>query len=422
MNVSVTTEKYSGEVEILSSKSELHRLLMLSALCSDNTETSITFVGKPSKDVLATIDCMNIGGASIVENNNVFYSMPINNRPLYPITVSCNESGSTLRFLLPVFSALGKRYTVLVNGRLSSRPLSPMYELLTENGVTLSTNGVYPLSVYGKFTGGDLTIDGSVSSQFITGLLMALPLTENGGSVTVTGDFQSRPYVDITIDAMKKFGVNVMIEGNKFIVPHADYVSPGDIKAGGDWSNTAFFLVAGALNGGVTVSGLDMESKQGDKAIVDILKSFGAKVEVENDCVKVSASTLKAIDVDAKDIPDMVPALAVLASVANGKTRIYNAQRLRIKESDRIKSVVEMINNLGGDAIETDDGMIITGKPYLTGGTVCSYNDHRIAMSASVASCVCKNGVTILGAEAVNKSYPEFYEKIKALGSSVKEI
>jgi len=409
-------------VQILSSKSELHRLLMLSALCADKTETSIAFVGKPSKDVLATIDCMNIGGASIVENNSVFYSMPINNRPLYPITVSCNESGSTLRFLLPVFSALGKKYTVLVNGRLSSRPLSPMYELLTQNGVTLSRNGVYPLSVYGKFTGGDLSIDGSVSSQFITGLLMALPLTEKGGSVTVTGDFQSRPYVDITVDAMKKFGVEVVVDGNKYIVPKTDYVSPGDIKAGGDWSNSAFFLVAGAIGGNVTVSGLDMDSKQGDKAIVDILKAFGANVEVLSDSIKVSKSKLKAIDVDAKDIPDMVPALAVLASVADGKTRIYNAQRLRIKESDRIKSVVEMINNLGGEAEETDDGMIITGKQFLTGGTVSSYNDHRIAMSASVASVVCKNTVTVLGAEAVNKSYPEFYEKIKALGSNVKEI
>ncbi len=422
MNVTVTTEKFCGEVEILSSKSELHRLLMLSALCSDKTETSIAFTGKPSKDVLATVDCMNIGGASIVENNNVFYTMPINNRPLYPITVSCNESGSTLRFLLPVFSALGKRYTVLVNGRLSSRPLSPMYELLSANGVSLSTNGVYPLSVYGKFTGGDLAIDGSVSSQFITGLLLALPLTENGGSITVTGDFQSRPYVDITVDAMKKFGVDVIVEGNKYIVPKADYVSAGDIKAGGDWSNAAFFLVAGAIGGEVAVTGLDMDSKQGDKAIIDVLKSFGAKVEIISDVVKISKSQLRASNVDAKDIPDMVPALAVLASVSEGKTRIYNAQRLRIKESDRIKSVVEMINNLGGEAEETDDGMIITGKPHLSGGTVSSYNDHRIAMSAAVASVVCKESVTILCSDAVSKSYPEFYEKIKELGSIVKEI
>lgn len=422
MDVVITTEQYSGMTEIISSKSELHRLLMLSALCSDCRETAIAFVGKPSKDVIATVDCMNIGGASIVQNGNVFYSMPINNRPLYPITVSCNESGSTLRFLLPVFSALGKKYTVLVNGRLSSRPLSPMYELLTENGVTLSENGKYPLSVHGTFTGGALSIDGSVSSQFITGLLMALPLTPNGGSITVSGDFQSRPYVDITVDAMKTFGVNVMVDGNKYTVPKADYVCPGDIRAGGDWSNAAFFLVAGAIGGKVTVSGLDKNSKQGDKAIVEILKAFGANVDFDENGVTVSKSDLVAVDVDAKDIPDMVPSLAILASVAKGTTRIYNAQRLRIKESDRIKSVVEMVNNLGGEAHETDDGMLIVGKPYLTGGTVLSYNDHRIAMSAAVASVVSKAPVIIKGAEAVSKSFPEFYERIKEIGSDVKEI
>ncbi|MBO5223440.1 MAG: 3-phosphoshikimate 1-carboxyvinyltransferase [Clostridia bacterium] len=422
MGVVITTEEYNGNVEILSSKSELHRLLMLSALCVDGKETAIAFVGKPSKDVLATVDCMNIGGASIVQNGNVFYSTPINNRPLYPITVSCNESGSTLRFLLPVFSALGKKYTVLVNGRLSSRPLSPMYELLTENGVTLSQNGVYPLSVHGKFIGGDLSIDGSVSSQFITGLLMALPLTENGGSITVTGDFQSRPYVDITVGAMKAFGVDVQVVGNKYIVPKADYVCPGDINAGGDWSNAAFFLVAGAIGGKVTVKGLDKDSKQGDKAIVEILKAFGADVTFDENGLTVSKSDLIGIDVDAKDIPDMVPALCVLASVAKGTTRIYNAQRLRIKESDRIKSVVEMINNLGGEAVETEDGMIIHGRKHLLGGIVSSFNDHRIAMSAAVASVVCKGSVTIQGADAVSKSYPEFYEKIKEIGSNVKEI
>ena len=422
MDLVVSTNNFQGKTKILSSKSELHRILMLASLCAEIKETEIYFEGKPSKDVLATVDCMNIGGGSVIQNGNVFYVTPINNRPLYPITISCNESGSLLRFLLPVFSALGKKYTVLVNGRLKDRPLSPMYELLQENGVTLSENGKYPLSVYGKFNGGDLSIDGSVSSQFITGILMSLPLTENGGKLTVTGDFQSKPYVDITVDVMRKFGVNVKEENNTYLVEKANYVSPLTINAGGDWSNAAFFLVAGAIGGSVTVAGLEKDSKQGDKAIIDILEKFGAKVEWSEAGVTVSKGKLKPIDIDAKDIPDLVPIISVLASVSKGKCKIYNAERLRIKESDRIKSVVDMINSLGGKAIETQDGMIIEGVDNLLGGSVSSYNDHRIAMSASIASVVCSDGVKVLGAEATDKSFPEFYQKIKELGASVKEI
>ena len=422
MNLVISTNSFNGKTHILSSKSEIHRLLMIASLCKGDRETEISFVGKPSKDVIATKECMNIGGASIVENNNVFYCMPINNRPLYPICVNCNESGSTLRFLLPIFSALGKKYTVLVNGSLSTRPLSPMYELLQSNGVTLSENGKYPLSISGEFLGGDLTIDGSVSSQFISGILMALPLTKNGGSLTITGDFQSKPYVDITVGIMRDFGVEVMEENNTYYVKKADYISPICVNAGGDWSNAAFFLVGGAIGGKVTVSGLDLNSNQGDKQMIEILKKFGANIECNNDQITVSKSTLYATDIDVKNIPDLVPIIAVLASVSKGTTKIYNAQRLRIKESNRIKSTIDMINSLGGVAIETEDGMIIQGKSELQGGEVFSYNDHRIAMSASIASVVCKNSVTIKEAQAVDKSFPEFYEKIKELGSNVKEI
>ncbi len=420
MNALVSSKNVFGKVRILSSKSELHRMLLMSAL--SNQRTLIQFYGEPSQDVLATANCLNMAGAKVVFDKNLISVTPIKERADGVVKINCKESGSTLRFILPIFSAMGLNYQVEVEGRLSSRPLSPLYEIMAQNGVTLSDKNSYPLNVSGRLNGTDYVIDGSVSSQFITGLLMALPLSEGGGRVTIIGEFQSKPYVDITVDIMRKFGVEVKQENNSYVVSGGGYISPKDLTAGGDWSNTAFFACLGAISGKVQIEGLDFDSKQGDKRVADILSRFGAKVSVCEGVLTVCKNQLNAIDIDVKDIPDLVPALAVVASVAKGVTTFFNGQRLRLKESDRIKSTVDMINSLGGNAKESADGLIIQGRDTLEGGTVDGYNDHRIVMASAIACAVCKEQVKIMGAQAVNKSFPQFFNELQKIGVCFKEI
>ncbi len=419
MNIIITSTNVLGETDIISSKSELHRLLILSALCECGRNTKILFNGEPSQDVVATIKCLKAIGAKIIKKGNSYIVTSIEKLPTSAVNVCPNESGSTLRFILPVFSALGINYNVTVKGRLGKRPLSPLYELMTAGGVTMSENGVYPLRVSGKFSLNEMEIDGSVSSQFISGLLMSLPVL-GGGSVKVTGDFQSKPYVDITVGLMRLFGVKVTEQDNVYIVK-GNYLSPSKVTAGGDWSNGAFLLSLGAIAGNITVNGLDIDSFQGDKAIVEILKRFGANVLVNGNSITAERKELRGIEIDASNIPDLVPTIAIVASVSKGETRIYNAGRLRLKESDRIKSVVAMVNSLGGSATETDDGMIIMGREFLIGGVVDSFNDHRIVMSAAVSSAVCVVPVSIKNANAVDKSYPQFFEVVNKLGLKYEE-
>ena len=419
MNVTVTAENIGGTVEILSSKSELHRLMLLASL--SDTPTTITYSGVASKDVIATADCINaVGGKAKVENGKIEVSpIKVTDKTCY---VCPNESGSTLRFILPVFSALGIDYEVTVNGRLGSRPLSPLYEIMLASGVSLSENGVYPLKVKGKLNSSFYQIDGSVSSQFITGLLMSLPINSKIGKVQVVGDFQSQSYVDVTVDAMSKFGAVVTKTEHTYDVKCDKYTSCGQIKAGGDWSNGAFFLCAGALcEKGVTVKGLDKNSKQGDKKILCALEKMGAKITWNGDDVTVKKGNLQAITLDVADIPDLVPILAIVASVSKGVTRIENGARLRLKESDRISSVVAMINALGGKATEGEDYIIIEGVDQLSGGVVDGANDHRIVMASAIASVVSSGKITILGAQAVQKSYPDFFEVITKIGLASKE-
>ena len=418
MDIRVKGNGVKGEVKILSSKSELHRLLIISAFAKGKTR--IEYYGEPSKDVLATLSCIRGLGATVIEEVGAFTVTPVEKITDEVAKICCGESGSTLRFILPVFSAVGKKLSITVKGRLNERPLSPMYEILAKNGVVLSENGVYPLTVNGQFTGGNIEIKGDISSQFISGILMALPLTKNGGSVKVIGDFQSRPYVDITIDAMRKFGVTVTEKDGVFTVS-GKYNSTGKVVASGDWSNATFFACMGAIAGDITISNLDKNSMQGDKKVMEILSSFGAKVEFSGDKLTVKKGELKGVNIDAKDIPDMVPALSIVASVAKGETVIFNAERLRIKESDRIKAIKEMINSIGGQVEEKSDGLIIK-ESKLKGGTVNGFNDHRIVMSACVSSLVTENAVTVLGANAVDKSYPQFFEIIKELGFTAEEI
>jgi len=309
-----------------------------------------------------------------------------------------------------------------MKGRLPERPMSPLLSELTAHGCTLDGVGGSPLICKGQLTSGEFNLPGNVSSQFISGLLFALPLLQGDSRINIHGKTESKPYIDMTLDALKIFGIEVESgDGYYAIKGGQKYCAPGIVSVEGDWSNAAFWLCAGAIGRGMTVTGLNLSSNQGDMAVVRLLERFGAVVTYGNDCVTIEPAHLRGIRIDAEDTPDLVPILAAVASVAEGETVIYNAERLRIKESDRLRAVTETLCALGADITETQDGLIINGKKSLRGGTVSSFGDHRIAMTAAIASIRCNDLVAINGAEAVDKSYPGFWRDFTTLGGEVTE-
>ncbi len=387
MITEIIPNKISGKINAISSKSVAHRMLICAALADKESKLQIDTT---SLDIEATVSALINLGAEIKIDGNIYSVAPVKDKK--DAFVDCNESGSTLRFLVPVGASLGKKCTFTGKGRLPSRPMKTLTDVLKDNGVKV--NDSFPIEIEGKLTKGKYTLDGSVSSQFVTGLLLALP-NVGGGEIEVTGQMQSKSYINITLSVMEKFGVKVEEEGNKFIVPDTKFTS-ADLIAEGDWSNAAFFLSAG-----VKVENLDINSKQGDKKIVQVLETLNKSGDIE---------------IDVSDIPDLVPIIAVKSAVRKGRTSIINAERLKLKESDRILSTVSMINNLGGNAVGTENSIIIDGKEKLSGGTVDSFNDHRIVMASAIAAQYCEKSVVIKDAEAVNKSYPNFFEDYKKLG------
>ncbi len=397
-------------VRAISSKSEAHRALICAALSDGETKIICT---DTNADIDATASCLNALGADIRRTADGFDVKPINT-PAKANELDCNESGSTLRFMLPLCASLGAECSFIMRGRLASRPLSPLYELLEDNGVTLTEQGKSPLHISGKLLAGDYSVAANISSQYISGLLFALAIAEGESKLRLEGNVESAPYIFMTLNTLLAFGADVKFnpDDNTFYINGKKRLtSPSSFTVGGDWSNAAFYLCAGAIGQNpVTLQGLDQRSAQGDRAIIGVLSKMGAEIRVSESGITVYPTKLRGINIDAADIPDLVPILSVAASVAEGETRIYNASRLRLKESDRIESVCSVLAELGADIRETEDGMIIRGKPTLTGGKVDSFNDHRIAMSAAIASLVCKNTVKISRFEAINKSYPSFLD------------
>jgi 3-phosphoshikimate 1-carboxyvinyltransferase len=280
------------------------------------------------------------------------------------------------------------------------------------HGCTLSEQGRSPLICEGQLRSGAYTLPGNISSQFISGLLFALPLFSGDSSIQITGILESRPYVDMTLDALGLFGVTVREEGQFFFIPGGQVgCSPKNVRVEGDWSNAAFWLSMGAIGkNAIICTGLNPDSRQGDRAVTELLARFGACVTCGNGEVTVSPGILRGTEIDAGDVPDLVPVLAAVASAAEGKTIIRNAGRLRIKESDRLRTVAITLSNLGADIKETEDGLVIIGKKNLAGGKTQSFGDHRIAMTAAVLSAACTGDVVIRDAEAVRKSYPGFFD------------
>ncbi len=416
MIAEITCPSPSGEIDVIPSKSAAHRLLICAALSEEPTEI---ICPAESLDIAATARCLGCLGAEITFRDGVYSVSPVKKKD--EAALSCGESGSTLRFLVPVAAALGGDVTFTGEGRLPERPISPLVHCLIFRGAAIDYDGTLPLITRGGLRGGRFTLPGNISSQFISGLIFALPLLSEDSEIDITGKIESLSYIKMTLDAVATFGIKAEMQSNKIIIPgNQKYRSPGRLTVEGDWSNAAFWLCLGALSEeGITVHGLKSDSIQGDRAVLDILSRFGAEVTRGETCITVRKKTLSAVRIDASEIPDLVPVLSVVAAVANGETRITGAGRLRIKESDRIESTVNMLHSLGADAETLRDGIRIFGKRKLSGGHVNSANDHRIAMSAAIAAAVSDGVVNILGAEAVRKSYGDFYEKYAALGAVV---
>ena len=407
-------------MKAIASKSEAHRLLICAALADGET-----FVSCPSRseDIDATARCLQALGAGVEYDQSGFLVSPVKRdqgNAGRPHALDCGESGSTLRFLLPVCGALGVGADLLMGGRLPERPLGALYDEMVSHGCALSEQGKSPLKCGGRLNSGTYDLPGNISSQFVSGLLFALPLLPGDSTIRVAGVLESRPYVDMTLDALRLFGVDVAEdEANVFFVRGGQqFHSPKTATAGGDWSNAAFWLVAGAIGkNAVTCTGLDLRSRQGDRAIVELLSRYEARVACLSGAVTVSPGRLRGMEIDAGDTPDLVPVLAAAASVAQGKTIIRNAGRLRIKESDRLHTVAASLSCLGADISETEDGLAINGKAALAGGETQSFGDHRIAMTAAVLSAACTGDVVIRDAQAVRKSYPGFFDDFSsALG------
>ena len=414
MDITLHHPTFSDRIEAPSSKSALHRPMIAAAFADAPTRLTLSGVGD---DIAATAACLSAIGVSVVTQGNEMCITPPS-RFLDGVVADCMESGSTLRFLVPVVAALGLTVTFLRRGRLPQRPMEPLASELSRHGVTLTEGNDGSLTVSGSLAPGAYSIAANVSSQFVTGLLLALSLLPAPSVLTLTGEIESAPYIDMTVQTLAAFGASPDIRegGRVFCIPGSKAQplhTPGFIASEGDYSGAAFPLSAGAIGKTpVTVTGLLPDSAQGDSAILRVLEEFGATVQREERTrsITVFPAPLHGIRIDAKQIPDLVPVLAVVACAAQGDTEIVGAARLRIKESDRIATTAALIRDLGGEVEEREDGLLVRGKGRLTGGTVSGAGDHRIVMSAAVAALLCDDPVTIKGADAVKKSFPLFFE------------
>ena len=414
----ITKAPVGGEVRVPGSKSMAERLILAWAL--SKTECGVE-PNSTADDVAAMAECAKEIFAAI-EQKRASISEPLNVR----------ESGAVLRFVMPVLGALGLKADIVMEGRLPERPMEALTTQLKEHGMVISGPQAGRFHVEGQLFGGIFELPGNQSSQFITGLLMALPLLPDNSELKVIGEIQSRPYVDMTLKVLSQCGIDIMEEepGDFYIPGNQEYRLEGDHEVEGDWSAAAFWLAMGAASAKGTrlkVKGVRPDSSHGDKAILKILNEMGAEITWEGSqegsmAVTVEAHDLKAKTIDARNIPDLVPAIAIAAVAASGKTTIMNAERLRPKESDRLHAITEVLRSLGAMVNERPDGLEIFGGYKLHGGWVSSFGDHRIAMMAAGLRVFCEGDIEVDGAGVVTKSYPEFWKDYGQLGGEMEEI
>ncbi len=391
----LTPRPLRGEIAALPSKSQAHRALICAALAKGKTRI---VCGQTGQDVEATVRCLRALGAEIEYDGTAYTVAPIA-APAQDAVPDVGESGSTLRFLLPVACALGVNTEFVLHGRLARRPLEPLWSELQRHGAVLE-RGENTIRTGGKLAGKDFSLAANVSSQFLSGILFALCVM-GGGSLHLETAMESAPYFDMTCDALERFGAELIKEEAVIRLASGSMQSPGELAVEGDWSNAAFWLCADRIGGSrLTVTGLDPASRQGDRAAPACIDAICAGNAV----------------IDCGQIPDLVPPLAALAAFCPGRTVFAGAARLRLKESDRIESVVQMLKSLGAEAGALPDGLWVEGRRCLPGGTVDACGDHRIAMAAAICAPGCEGSVTIRGAEATEKSYAGFWKDYVNLG------
>lgn len=420
MKVTMNPSSVKGEVNAIPSKSHLHRLLICGSLADKETKIICAHTG--AEDISATVACLEAIGSKIETLSDGFLVQPID-RDNLPSTaiLPCKESGSTFRFMLPIVCALGITGDFHMEGRLPERPIAPLDGVLEGKGIKLSRPTQTTLRCEGQLESGTYTIAGNVSSQYISGLLMALPLLEADSTLEITESLQSGDYIAITLGVQKDFGVTHELTDTTYHVKGGTtFTSPSQILTDGDWSNGAFWLACGAMPGGdVTLKNINAHSLQGDRRMADIIRQIGVNLQWEGNEVTATEGKRQAVEIDAGEIPDLIPVISAVLSVAEGVSVIKNAGRLRIKESDRLATTASTLNALGAKVTELEDGLIIEGVKHLKGGMVDAHIDHRIAMLAAVASLACTEPVILTGAQAVNKSYPKLWEDLQPLGKQL---
>ncbi len=410
--IKIYPSKISGEVRIPSSKSVAHRELIAGFLSGQPFSIFGSFT---SSDIDTTMHCLDsLGGCFEVNDDHTSISL-VGYKDINKPLLDARDSGSTLRFLLPVVSALGVECSMIGTERLSLRPIGELLSVLTANGGNYSSNRL-PLKVGGILHGGDYQIDAGISSQFITGLLFALPLLKENSRIIYKNPLVSSNYVDITLECLLRHGIQVKKESYGFnIKGNQSYISQKSLEIEGDWSSACFMACLGAVSGKVLLTGLNHNSTQGDRIIVEFLKRIGAKVEYTSKGLCIQKDRIRPIEIDAENYPDIVPVLAATLAFADGKSIIHGVDRLRIKESDRIAEIIELLSCFGINAEYSDDTLVIYGG-YVTGGVYHSPNDHRMAMSFALLA-IGGNGESVIdGEECVKKSYANFFEELKKLG------
>lgn len=434
--LSVLNRSLTGQVKVPSSKSIGHRLLICAALAEGSSHIEGLSL---SKDILATMVALTALGATFKRAGSEKFGRVvvegIGSRPKGHengkcesteefLLLNCGESGSTLRFLIPVGLALKDRLTFTGEGRLVERPIDEYFPIFNTSGISYDYDGRLPISLRGFLKAGKYSLSGRVSSQYTTGMLLASPMLKGSTEIQIHGEMESKGYIDLTIEAMTQFGVKVERAGyNHFVTYSSEGYKAAKVAVEGDYSQGAFWIVAGLIGDRpIRIEGLNPKSVQGDAVVLQMIEAMGGTFIWEDEVLAVYPSATKGMTIDAAQCPDLIPIMCVLATQSDGETRVINGNRLRLKESDRIRSTVTELAKLGADIVETEDGMVIKGKTSLKGGCrVDGWNDHRIVMAASIAATVCEKPIEITGYEAVQKSYPDFFEDFAQLGGGIEK-
>lgn len=416
MNVRIKPSKLIGRVNAPSSKSFSHRMLIAAALAGGVSEISNI---SASEDIDATVGALTALGAKIFREGNTYTVMGIKT-PAASAVIDCRESGSTMRFIIPIAAALGCSCEFHGRGKLPERPITPYIRELGKNGAVITkTEGVMPFTMNGTLKGGDYVLEGDISSQFISGLLFALPLCSGNSVIRLASRLESKPYADMTVEALSRFGINIDESEDKdglpvYRIKGGQKYRSADVSVEGDYSQAAFYFVANALGSEVQVDNLSENSVQGDKKILEIIGGISY-----NKINGTGVKRLPSFTADVSDIPDLVPILAVLGCFTDGTSRITGAKRLKIKESDRLEAIASALGNIGGKISVGEDSLEIEPVERFHGGVIDGCNDHRIVMASAIASTMADGEITITGAEAVAKSYPDFWTDFASLGGNV---